>query len=111
MIHHSIRAEVSPGIWQIAKPLRASSWLARRRQEHACAEQVGHCWHPEVDRDWCCECGRDAPAVQPRLCQLCRAAQEADDDDLLLGARAREVRDTGVRYTLDEVLAEHEVEL
>lgn len=76
MSHHSTTCEVAPGIWEIARPMRASGWLLRRRLERQCRKTLGHCWHPaDAMIAWfCCNCGADEDGMPPQRCRLCLEA-------------------------------------
>lgn len=70
--HHLNAAEIAPGVWQPARPLRDTSLWHRWRRERACRQTVGHCWHPESLIDWyCCECGGETDGQPPQKCVHC----------------------------------------
>lgn len=79
MRHHRVRREVAPGVWEVARPLRDTSWWHRRKQERACRKTLGHCWHPAGFVDWwCCECSAETDGMPAQECKICvRAATDA----------------------------------
>ncbi|GAA0738601.1 hypothetical protein Drose_04375 [Dactylosporangium roseum] len=71
--HHSTKAQVAPGIWDVARPLRGSWWI-QWQAERACRKAYGHCWHPEGLTDWwCCMCSADTEGAPPQRCKICTA--------------------------------------
>ena len=69
--HHQVRSSFG-GAWEVARPLRDTSWWHRWRQERACRRTVGHCWHPAGYVDWwCCECSADTDGMPDHNCRLC----------------------------------------
>lgn len=76
MAHHATKAERAPGIWQVARPLRAGWWTQRQR-ERRCRREIGHCWHPEGIVDWwCCECSAETEGMPRKECAVCAAQPE-----------------------------------
>jgi hypothetical protein len=74
--HHANLREVLPGQWVPARPLRDTSVLHRWRQERACRQQIGHCWHPEdLIGWWCCLCSAETDGMPAHNCRYC--AEEA----------------------------------
>lgn len=72
--HHATIREITPGLWDIAQPVRATGWWFRRRYERSCRINIGHCWHPTGMIDWwCCECGSETDGMPPQNCRLCKA--------------------------------------
>jgi hypothetical protein len=71
--HHATRAEVAPGIWDVARPIRDTSRPHRWRQERACRKALGHCWHPAdgMIAWFCCACGADEDGMPPQRCRIC----------------------------------------
>jgi hypothetical protein len=71
--HHSVRAQVAPGIWDVARPLRAHGLWLRWRHERQCAKTLGHCWHPaDAMIGWfCCTCGGETDGMPPQRCRVC----------------------------------------
>lgn len=73
--HHRQRREVAPGVWEIARPLRDTSWWHRWRAERACRKATGHCWHPDGFVDWwCCMCSADTDGMPEHRCTHCLTA-------------------------------------
>lgn len=76
--HHSTRVERVPGVWEVAKPLRHTSWWCRFKQERACRKAVGHCWHPEDLIGWfCCSCGGETDGMPAQECVHCKTKEAA----------------------------------
>jgi hypothetical protein len=71
-IHHQTRAEVAPGVWDVARPARARG-LLRWRIERQCRKTLGHCWHPaDAMIGWfCCGCGADEDGMPAQRCTVC----------------------------------------
>lgn len=75
--HHANAREVSPGIWDVARPMRDSSPWHRWKQERACGKATGHCWHPEsLIGWWCCMCSAGDDGMPSRECVYCYIAQK-----------------------------------
>lgn len=73
--HHSVRREVVPGVFEVARPLRDTSWWHRRKQERACRKTLRHCWHPEgLIGWWCCECSGEVDGMPTQKCKICTAS-------------------------------------
>jgi len=71
--HHRVRVEQTPGIWNVARPLRDTSRWHQRKAERNCAKTTGHCWHPAGLIDWwCCLCSADTSGMPPQNCIHCR---------------------------------------
>lgn len=71
--HHSARSEVAPGVWDIARPVRAHGLWFRWRHERQCAKTLGHCWHPaDAMIAWfCCVCGGETDGMPAQRCRIC----------------------------------------
>lgn len=72
--HHTVRAEVAPGVWEIARPLRDTSRWHRWRQARACKQTVGHCWHADSESLvgwWCCVCSTETDGMPDQRCVFC----------------------------------------
>lgn len=75
--HHSVMRRVAPGVTEVVRPLRDTSWWHRWRQERACRQATGHCWHPSGFVDWwCCMCGGETDGIPPNRCIHCLAEQD-----------------------------------
>jgi hypothetical protein len=71
-LHHTNAREVAPGVWEVAKPLRDSSFWHRGVQERACRKATGHCFHPEDLIGWfCCLCAAETDGMPKQECALC----------------------------------------
>jgi hypothetical protein len=72
--HHRTRREVAPGVWEIARPLRDTSWWHQWKRQRRCRRETGHCWHPEGLIDWwCCLCSGETDGMPPQECVHCTA--------------------------------------
>lgn len=75
--HHSVKREVVPGVWEVARPLRDTSRWHRWRQERACRKTTGHCWHPDGFVDWfCCMCSANTDGMPPQRCVHCAEPED-----------------------------------
>lgn len=72
MSHHTVRREVIPGHWEVARPLKLSSPVEQWRRARECRREFGHCWHPEELTAWyCCMCGSDTEGMPSQECRFC----------------------------------------
>lgn len=79
--HHRNLREVIPGRWEVARPLRDTSWWHRWRAERACRKQFGHCWHPDETGmiGWfCCMCSGEVDGMPDQNCVFCTAVSPAE---------------------------------
>jgi hypothetical protein len=76
--HHANLQETIPGYWEVARPLRDTSWWHRRKQERACGQRTSHCWHPaDAMIAWfCCMCSAELDGMPPRRCIYCPAKEQ-----------------------------------
>lgn len=77
MTHHQTRRRRS-GLdgWEIARPLRDTSWWRQWRRERACRKAFGCCWHPDemgMIGWWCCMCSGEIDGMPPQRCAFCTA--------------------------------------
>lgn len=72
--HHTNRRRTAAGTWEVARPMRYTSWWDRWREERACRKRYRHCWHPEGMIDWwCCLCSAETEGMPPQRCVQCVA--------------------------------------
>lgn len=70
--HHAVVRRVAPGVTEVVRPLRDTSWWHRWRQERACRRATGHCWHPEdLIGWWCCMCSGETDGMPKQECGYC----------------------------------------
>ncbi len=70
--HHQNLRRVSPGVSEVARPLRDTSWWHRWEAERACRKAYGHCWHPDGFVEWwCCMCSGETDGMPPQECVFC----------------------------------------
>lgn len=74
--HHQTRRHRAGGGWEVARPLRDTSWWHQWRQERACRKAFGHCYHPDgmgMIGWWCCMCSGEIDGMPPQCCAFCTA--------------------------------------
>ncbi|HCT81186.1 MAG TPA: hypothetical protein DGT23_32375 [Micromonosporaceae bacterium] len=87
-IHHVNRRQNAAGQWEVARPLRHSSWWFRRKHERECRKAHGHCWHPERNSLtfwWCCLCSGETEGMPDQNCKYCNENHECSEIGNALG--------------------------
>lgn len=72
MNHHTVKREVAPGVWEVARPVALTSPVEQWRRRRECRREYGHCWHAAGFIEFfCCMCGADVDGMPAQNCGFC----------------------------------------